>query len=403
MGSLATALPQVTEDPFGEAEMLAPGRIDAAIREAGEIVALPQRGCLATGRHDVARAILRDWRTFTSTGGTGLPDIRRDAWRVPSIILDTDPPDHNRARAVLNDILSLKSLDTFRRAVDAAADRMVRDLVARGRFDAATDLAQALPLAVFPDAVGLPTQGREHLLLYAALNFNSLGPRNAIWQEAADAARDSVAWVTEHCARDRLAPGGFGAAIYAHADAGTITEAEAGLLVRTFLSAGLDTTIHGIGNAIRLLAENPDQWAKLHADPTLAGAAFEEALRVAPPSHLVGRTVTRDCTFQGVELTGGTKVLLFLAAANRDPRAFDAPDTFDIARAGKGHLSFGIGVHGCVGQVVARIEAAAVLGALARHAATLTLDGTSELKPANWLRGHARLPVCVKAARVTPD
>lgn len=397
MVTLATALPEVDGDPFAEAEMLRPGRIDAAIREAGDLVRLPRYGCLATGRYDTARAILRDWRAFTSTGGTGLPDIRRDAWRVPSIILDTDPPDHNRARAVLNDILSLKSLDAFRATVEAAADRIARDLVARGRFDAATDLAQALPLAVFPDAVGLTTDGREHLLLYAALNFNSLGPRNAIWQEAADAARDSVAWVTEQCARDRLAPDGFGAAIYAHADRGTITMAEAGLLVRTFLSAGLDTTIHGIGNAIRLLAENPDQWAKLRADLSLAGTTFEEALRVAPPSHLVGRTVTRDCTFQGIDLAGGTKVLLFLAAANRDPRAFDAPDAFDIARAGKGHLSFGVGVHGCVGQVVARIEAAAVLAALARHAATIDLDGAPELKPANWLRGHARLPV-----RVTP-
>jgi len=398
MGTLATALPEVTGDPFAVAEMLNPGHIDAAIRDAGDLVFLPLYGCIATGRHATARTILRDWRTFTSTGGTGLPDIRRDAWRVPSIILDTDPPDHNRARAVLNDILSLKSLDAFRATVEDAADRMVQRLVTRGRFDAATDLAQALPLAVFPDAVGLTNDGREHLLLYAALNFNSLGPRNAIWQDAADAARDSVAWVTEQCARDRLAPSGFGAAIYAHADAGTITEDEAGLLVRTFLSAGLDTTIHGIGNAIRLLAENPGQWATLRADPALAGAAFEEALRLSPPSHLVGRTVMRDAALHDTALPEGAKVLLFLAAANRDPRAFDAPDTFDIARAGKGHLSFGIGVHGCVGQVVARIEAAAVLAALARHAATLDLDGTPELKPANWLRGHTRLPV-----RVTPD
>jgi cytochrome P450 len=397
MGTLATALPEVVGDPFAEAEMAAPGRFDAQVREAGDLVLLPEHGCLATGRHDVARAILRDWKAFTSTGGTGLRDIRRDPWRVPSIILDTDPPDHNRARAVLNDILSLKSLDAFRATVDVAADRLVRDLIARGRFDAATDLALALPLAVFPDAVGLTGEGREHLLLYAALNFNSLGPRNTVWHEAEEAARDSVAWVTEQCVRDRLAPGGFGAAIYAHADAGAITEAEAGLLVRTFLSAGLDTTIHGIGNAIRALAENPGEWTRLRADPSLAGAAFEESLRVAPPSHLIGRTVTRDCRFNGVDLTGGSKVLLFVAAANRDPRAFDAPDAFDIGRAGKGHLSFGIGVHGCVGQVVARIEAAAVLAALARHAATLELDGPPALKPANWLRGHASLPV-----RVTP-
>jgi cytochrome P450 len=101
--------------------------------------------------------------------------------------------------------------------------------------------------------------------------------------------------------------------------------------------------------------------------------------------------------FRGVPLAEGTKVLLFIAAGNRDPRAFDRPDAFDIARGGKGHLSFGIGVHGCVGQVVARIEGAAVLAALARHAATLELDGTPVPRPANWLRGHERLPV-----RVTP-
>lgn len=397
MATLAAILPEVAGDPFSDEEIANPGRIDARIREAGEIVALPVHGAVATGRHEVARAILRDWRTFTSTGGTGLPDIRKDPWRTPSLILDADPPAHNRARAVLNDILSLRSLDAFRARTEAAADRMVRALVARGRFDAARDLAEALPLEVFPDAVGLGPAGREHLLLYAGLNFNALGPRNALWRESAEAARESVAWVTEQCARARLAPGGFGAAIYAHADAGAITAEEAALLVRTFLSAGLDTTIGGIGNAIRALAETPAEWARLRADPGLAGAAFEEALRLAPPSHLVGRTVMRDTVFRGVPLREGTKVLAFIAAANRDPRAFDHPDAYEISRAGRGHLSFGIGVHGCVGQVVARIEGAAVLGALARHAATLELDGAPELRPANWLRGHSRLPV-----RVTP-
>ncbi|MBR3372331.1 MAG: cytochrome P450 [Rhodobacteraceae bacterium] len=390
-----TDLPVIAGDPFSDAEICRPGQIDAHIRDAGELVFVSSHGILATGRHEICREILRNWQVFTSTGGTGIVDIRKDGWRVPSVILDTDPPDHNRARGVLNDILSLRSLEQFKAQTEAQADRMVRDLAQRGQFDAAADLAKALPMAVLPDAVGLQQDGRDHLLRYASLNFNSLGPRNAIWQKAEEHARESVAWVTQQCARENLAPGGFGAAIYAHADTGTITPAEAGLLVRTFLSAGLDTTIYGIGNAIRALAENPDQWDLLRADPTRAAAAFEETLRLHPPSHLVGRTVAKDTSFRGTPLREGQKVLLFIAAGNRDPRAFDRPDVFDIARRTRGHLSFGVGVHGCVGQVIARLEAVAVLTAMARHFRAIDLNGKPELTHTNWLRGHARLPVSV--------
>ena len=397
--SVLTAMPEVLGDPFSMDEISHPGRIDAHIRESGDLVHLSEYGLVATGRHEVCREILRNWKAFTSTGGTGIHDIRKgDAWRVPSIILDTDPPDHNRARGVLNEILSLRALDDFKRDTEAKADEIVLALVQKGRFDAAQEIGQALPMAVFPDAVGVQQDGREHLLRYASLNFNSLGPRNTIWAAAEREARDSVAWVSEQCARDSLAPGGFGAAIYAYADAGTLTEDEAGLMVRTFLSAGLDTTIYGIGNAIRALAENPDQWALLRADPGLAASAFEETLRLHPPSHLVGRTVTDDVTFRGVDLPKDSKLLLFIAAGNRDPRAYDRPDAFEITRPPRGHLSFGVGVHGCVGQVVARIEGAAALSALARHVKTIELAGTPEFRHANWLRGHARLPVNVTPA-----
>src|SRR5437870_1708196 len=123
----------------------------------------------------------------------------------------------------------------------------VDELLAKGSFDAIADLAEAYPLSVFPDALGLNPEGRENLLPYAGLVFNSFGPPNQLRQDAIARSAPHPAYVAEQCQRENLAPGGFGACIHAQADSGDITPAEAPLLVRSLLSAGLDTTVHGIG------------------------------------------------------------------------------------------------------------------------------------------------------------
>ncbi len=233
----------------------------------------------------------------------------------------------------------------------------------RGEFDAIPDLAEAYPLAVFPDAVGMPRENRRYLLPYGNMVFNSFGPRNAFFDEAVKDAAPVIAWVQAQSRRDALAPEGFGAAIHAAADTGELTAEEAPLVVRSVLTAGVDTTVSGLGAALYCLARFPDQFARLRADPSLARAAFEEAVRYESPVQTFFRTTTRPTEIAGVPVGEGEKVLMFLGAANRDPRRWERPEEYDIARPNAGHVGFGTGIHGCVGQVLARLEGEMVLGA----------------------------------------
>ena len=167
------------------------------------------------------------------------------------------------------------------------------------------------------------------------------------------------------------------------------------MLLRHFVCAGVNTTVSALGNAVACLAEHPDQFAALRDDPCQARAAFEEVLRFTSPVQTFFRTTTCPVDIAGVPIPAGEKVLLLLGAANRDPRRWPDPDTFDISRRAVGHLDFGAGPHACVGQMMARLEGDVVLTALARQVSSLRLVGPAEPRLNNSLRGYARLPVRV--------
>jgi 4-methoxybenzoate monooxygenase (O-demethylating) len=191
---------------------------------------------------------------------------------------------------------------------------------------------------------------------------------------------------------------GSGACIHAHVDSGNITATEAPLLVRSLLSAGLDTTVYGIGAAVYCLARYPDQFAKLRQDPTLARNAFEEAVRFESPVQTFFRTTTRAVEIGGHVIGEGEKVLMFLGAANRDPRRWDKPDSYDITRRTSGHVGYGSGIHMCVGQLVARLEGETMMAALARKVAGIEISGPVKRRYNNTLRGLDSLPVTFTAA-----
>lgn len=390
--------PCLDVDPFSIETLLDPLETDAAVRELAPAVWILKYGFWAVGRHADVSAIFGDWQRFSSASGTGLTNTRRETpWRKPSVILEVDPPHHTKTRNVLARILSPLAMKRLREQFQATADAIVDELVERGRFDGAQDLATRFAMKVMPDAVGLPTEGREYLLPYANLNFNAMGPKNALYESALAAAGDAPDWVVRQCRRDALLPGGFGAQIFEAMDAGALEQDEAELLVRVFLTAALDTTIFGIGLALHAFASFPEQWDALLAEPMLARSAFDEVLRYTAPSPFIGRTTATEVEIDGVRLGADEKVVLFIAAANRDPRRWERPDEFDVRRKASGHMAFGVGIHGCVGQMVARLEAEVVLNALIKRVARFTLDGEPVQRPTNWLRGFASLPLKVEA------
>jgi len=392
----SVAHPVSAIDPFSHAFLEDPYPHHESLREAGPVVRLEHYGIWAMARHQEVRDALTDWQTYCSGAGVGLSDFRKEPpWRPPSIILEADPPLHTRTRAVLTRIMSPAAINALRATFEREAEALVGRLVARREFDGVADLAEAFPLKVFPDAVGISEQGRENLLPYGSMVFNSFGPRNDLFDKAMANAGPVRDWIMSRCSRAALAPDGLGMQIFGAVDAGELTEAEAGMLVRSFLSAGIDTTVYGIGNALYCLARYPEQWTILRENPSLIRPAFEEVLRFEAPVQTFFRTTTKDVDVAGVKLGEGEKVLLFLAAANRDPRRWERADTFDVRRRATGHMTFGTGIHGCVGQAVARLESEALFGALAKRVAKFEMTGEPTRRLNNTLRGLDTLPLRV--------
>jgi 4-methoxybenzoate monooxygenase (O-demethylating) len=387
-------IPASDIDPFSENFFEDPFPAHEALREAGPVVRLSRYGVLACARYAEVKAMLDDWRTFSSARGVGLQDFAREKpARPPSLVLETDPPLHDRTRKVQARVLSPAAVARLRDTFTAIAEAMAESLAERGEFDAIPDLAEAYPLTVFPDAMGMPRENRGHLLPFGNMVFNSFGPPNAFLRKAIEDAREAVAWVFEQSRRENLAPEGFGAGIHAAADTGELTAEETPQVVRSVLTAGVDTTVSGIGAAIYCLARFPGQFDRLRAEPKLARAAFEEAVRYETPVQTFFRTTTRETEIGGEKVGEGEKVLMFLGAANRDPRRWERPDEYDIGRRAAGHVGFGSGIHACVGMALARLEGECVLSALAKRAARIEITGEPRRRYNNTLRGLASLPV----------
>ena len=386
-------------DPFSHAFLENPYPHHEAMREAGPVVWLEHYGIWAMARHQEVRDALTDWQTYCSGAGVGLSDFRKEPpWRPPSIILEADPPLHTRTRAVLTRILSPGAINVLRERLVQEAEVLVDRLMARREFDGIADLAEAYPLKVFPDSVGIAEEGRENLLPYGSMVFNGFGPRNDLFDKAMANAGPVRDWIMSKCSRAALAPDGLGMQIFNAVDSGDLSEAEAGMLVRSFLSAGVDTTVYGIGNALYCFAQYPEQWTILRENPSLIRLAFEEVLRFEAPVQTFFRTTTKAVDVGGVHLGEGEKVLLFLAAANRDPRRWERPDQFDVRRRATGHMTFGTGIHGCIGQAVARLEAEAVFAALAKRVRAFEMTAQPTRRLNNTLRGLDTLPLRLVAA-----
>jgi cytochrome P450 len=405
----ASALPTDDVDPFCHEVLEDPLPMQAALRDAGPLVHLTRYDVYAMARYEQVHAALVNWQEFQSAAGVGLLNFRYDKpWRPPSLLLEADPPHHDAPRRVLQKILSPRSLRRLRERWLADADDLVDEVLAGSsggsvEFDAVPTLSEAFPLRVFPDAVGLPQEGRENLLPYGDHNFNAFGPANDLVARGAPRVPELSAWVNAQCTREVLAPEGFGGQIWAASDRGDITPEQAPLIVRSLLTAGVDTTIHGISAVLHAVATHPDQWRRLRAEPSLARVAFDEAVRLESPVQTFFRTATTDVRVGDHVVPDGKKILMFLGAANRDPRRWSTPehpdpDAFDLGRDPSGHVGFGMGIHQCIGQHVARLEAEAVVTALARRVERIELAGPTRRHHNNTLRAWESMPVSLTLA-----
>ena len=367
-------VPHLDIDPFSIEFFEDPYPTHELLREAGPLVYLDKWTVFGVARYAEVYAVLNDPVTFCSSRGVGLSDFAKEKpWRPPSLILEADPPAHTRTRAVLSQVLSPTVMKQIRDRFAAAAVAKVDELLARGSFDAIADLAEAYPLSVFPDAMGLKQEGREHLLPYAGWSSTRSARRTS--SPGCDRALGAASGL---CRRTVPAPQSGARRVWRQYPRACrlrrYHRREAPLLVRSLLSAGIDTTVNGIGAAIYCLARFPDQLARLRGDPSLARNAFEEAIRFESPVQTFFRTTTREVEIAGNRIGEGEKVLMFLGAANRDPRRWENPDGYDVTRRTSGHVGFGSGIHMCVGQLVARLEGEVLLAALAQKVARIEIS-----------------------------
>lgn len=397
---IGNTLPTSRADPFGHDILEDPTAFHAELRDAGPILYLSQYDVYAMGRYEQVHAALTDWQSFQSAAGVGISNFRYEKpWRPPSLLLETDPPHHDAPREVLASILSMRAIRRLSEHWKADAEELVDSLPSGQQIDAANDVAAVFPLRVFPDAVGIGQQGRDNLLPYGDHLFNAFGPHNDLVAKGEPHIADVSAWVNQQCARANLSETvfadqpTFGAEVWAAADRGDITEQQAPTIVRSLLSAGVDTTVHGLAAVLYAFATNPEQWTALRANPALARIAFDEAVRLESPVQTFFRTATRDIRVGDVIVPDGHKILMFLGAANRDPRHWKNPDRFDLSRNPSGHVGFGMGIHQCVGQHVARLEAESLLAALARRFRRIDITGIPRRHHNNTLRAWESLPV----------
>src|SRR6266851_241705 len=306
------AIPEFDTDPFSRESVLNARAVDDRLRELAPVVKLPREDITMLARFEHVAAGLKDWKSFSSTSR---PWHDPNSVR-PELLLTDDPPKHTRVRAVVANALSPRALSHMAEAFRRDARSIIDNLRSREgqTIDAVDDITQPFVYKVLPDLIGLPQQGREHM--------------------------------------------------YEAADRGEVTPQEANLLVGILLSAAADTTVLTLANTIRAFCEFPDQYQLVRSDPTLTRAAFEESLRWDSPSRMAGRVAMKDVEIEGFVIPAGERCGLMFAAANRDPRRWDAPDRFNVRRNNRDNLGFGYGVHACVGRVLALLEAEALLEAL---------------------------------------
>lgn len=375
-------------DLFADEVLVDPYPVYAELRELGGVVYLPENDVYVLTRYDVIRNALADWETFSSTA-IGFNPMVNEALKGTS--LASDPPVHTQLRATLMAGLRPRALRPLEEQIDAKADRLVADLVARGSFEAIDALARAFPLEVVADLIGFTGHVRDNMLRWGQAAMEVIGPLNQRTAENFPIAGELYEWCSTVTAED-LAPGSVGRGIFDAEVRGDIPPNTAGHIIHQYLGAGVDTTIAALGNVVALFAAHPDQLELVRKDRSLVPAAFNEVLRFWAPIHAWGRRVRRDVEIDGAVVPAGSQVAILFGAGNRDERHYENPDAFLVERDPIDHLSFGHGRHRCAGRELARMEAHAIIDALARRVRLLRVGPESRV-PHNITQNIDELPV----------
>jgi cytochrome P450 len=381
-----------------------------AIRAKGPMVRTPF--AWATVDHGICREVLRDKRFgVTAPSDIELPrPLRSIISRTdpgvanpvePPAMVIVNPPDHTRYRQLVAQSFTPRATDTLSTRVTEVTDALIDRLARTPSPDLIADFAAKLPIAIIGELLDLPADMHPRMLAWghSGAPLLDIGIGWKTYRGAIDGLRDLDEYLLEHFRLIRAA-GPSGNPFSNMAADGNLTDRELTANAALIIGAGFETTVNLIGNGIVLLLRHPEQIAQLREDPALWPAAVEEILRFDSPVQMTARTANCDVDVFGHQVAAGDMVALLLGGANRDPRVFTNPASFDIARPNaRDHLAFASGVHACLGAALARIEGATALRALFEAFPDLRLTEVPPRRGLVNLRGFSRLPAQLGSAR----
>jgi cytochrome P450 len=399
---------RLVADPAVRADPI-PFQDELRRRTAGRGPLIRCRVSYLTVDHAVAHELLRsdDFRVISL--GSNLPaPVRRLERRTrsgdlhplrPPSLLAVEPPEHTRYRKTVSSVFTARAVAALRERVEETANVLLDELSRdHGVVDIVDRYCAQLPVAVISDILGVPESERARVLEYGELAAPSLDV-GLSWRQY---RRVSVGlagfneWLSDHLNMLRRNPGDdLMSQLIGMSDSGALLSDEelratAGLV----LAAGFETTVNLLGNGIRLLMDAPDQLAVLRENPQIWPNAVEEILRLDSPVQLSARTAQRDTEVAGTTVMSGELVVIYLAAANRDPAVFEEPHRFDVQRANAGrHLAFSGGRHFCLGAALARAEGEVGLSTFFNRFPEARPAGAGVRRDTRVLRGWSALPV----------
>lgn len=394
-------------EPWSPAFVADPYPAYAELRARGRVHYYePTRQWLIPHHADVS-ALLRDRRlgrtylhrfTHEEFGRTPPPAAHEPFHTLNDYgMLDLEAPDHTRIRRLVSKAFTPRTVEALVPTVRRLAAELVGRLKDNGGGDLLAEVAEPLPVAVIAEMLGIPPSDRALLRPWSA-DICGMYELNPSEETAARAVRASVefsAYLRELIAERRTSPGDdlISALIAAHDEGDRLSEQEMISTCVLLLNAGHEATVNTTANGWWTLFRNPAQLAALRADHTLLSTAVEELMRYDTPLQLFERWVLDDVEIDGTLVPRGSELALLFGSANRDPEKFENPDTLDLARADNPHVSFGAGIHYCLGAPLARIELAASFGELLREAPGMRLAGEPEWKAGFVIRGVRELLV----------
>jgi cytochrome P450 len=397
----ATETNDLYYDPYDVAIDLDPYSVFKRMREEAPLYYNEKHDFYAVSRFDdVERGVL-DPKTFSSARGGILEMIKANIAMPSGVLIFEDPPLHTVHRGLLSRVFTPRRMAALEPEIRAFCARSLDPLVGTDGFDFIADLGAQMPMRTIGMLLGIPEEDQEAIRDQVDANLRTEAgqpmrtPASEVF--SGEMFADYIDWRAEHPSNDLMTE-----MLQAEFEDETgttrkLTREEILIYVTVVAGAGNETTTRLIGWAGKVLAEHPDQRRELVEDRSLIPNAIEELLRFEPPAPHVGRYVARDAEFHGQTVPEGNVMLFLIGSANRDDRKYPDGDTFDIHRAIGQHLTFGYGIHFCLGAALARLEGRIALDEVLTRFPDWEVDyDRAKLAPTSTVRGWETLPVVTR-------